>query len=83
MFDIIDELEFSDFKTDAVQDLNESLSRVEVLDLVVETMDTTEYFGESPTTLNVTAIYRLPLGAPQVVNFNVAVPGSLNEDTPI
>lgn len=83
LFDVLDELEFSDFKVDAIQTLNQTVSRVEVLDLVVAPADNYAFYGESPTTLTVSVVYRLPLGAPQVVKFSVAVPGAIHEDTPI
>lgn len=83
LFEPIGNLEIFDFTTDAKADIKENVSRVEVLDIKISPTNTVAAYGESDTTLGITVVYRLPLGSPQVVKFNVAVPENLTEDTPI
>jgi phage baseplate assembly protein W len=83
VFDIIDELTLSDFKVDAIQDINAVLSRAQILDIRVSPSTSIAPFGNTESTVALTVVYRLPLGATRVLNFSVAVPGNLNEDTPV
>jgi phage baseplate assembly protein W len=83
VFEPVDELAFVDFKTDALHTMAETLSRVEVVDLVIAPSNSTRYYGADETTVVVNVVYRLPLGALKVLSFNLAIPGLLNEDTPI
>jgi phage baseplate assembly protein W len=83
LFENIEELEFADFKTEAIQEMSNYLSRVSVLDIQIVPASLYDYYNKDSTTLTLNIVYKLPLGAPQVFKLNVAVPGSLNEDTPI
>lgn len=83
LFEPIDDLEFADFKVDAIQTMNEVLSRVQILDLQIANTNPQNYFGSDSTTVTINVVYRLPLGAPQLVQVNVAVPGNVTEDSPI
>ena len=83
LFEPIDGLAFADFKTDAIQTLNENLSRIQVLDLIKVPNQVSYYNGSDETTMTINVVYRLPLGAPKVVEVAIAIPGALNEDTPI
>lgn len=83
LFEILDELSFADFKVDAIQEANSVISRAEILDIRISPSTSVASFGNDQTTLAVTVVYRLPLGATRVLNFSVAVPGELNEDTPV
>ena len=83
LFEPIGSLEIFDFVTDAKADIKENVSRVEIMDIKISPTNSVAAYGESETTLGITVVYRLPLGSPQVVRFNVAVPGNLTEDTPI
>ena len=74
---------FSDFKVDAIQDINENVSRVQVVDMYMSNTVTSRVFGSDETTYNINVVYRLPLGSPQVVRVNVASEYTVNEDTPI
>jgi phage baseplate assembly protein W len=78
-----DSLVFSDFKVDAIQDINENVSRVQVVDMYMSNTVTSRVFGSDETTYNINVVYRLPLGSPQVVRVNVASEYTVNEDTPI
>ena len=81
LFDMIDELALADFIIDAKQDTSESISRVSILDIRISPPDTVASYGRPETTLGVTVVYRLPIGSPQIVKFNVAVPSELTEDS--
>lgn len=83
LFEPIDDLMFADFKTEAMQILAENVSRVQVLDMYVVRDSTQQYFSDEATTVTLGVLYKLPLAAPQLVTVNVAIPGALNEDTPI
>lgn len=83
LFEPIDDLSLADFIIDARQDAAESISRVSILDIRVSQPDTVASYGKPETTLGVTVVYRLPIGSPQVVRFNVAVPSELTEDSTI
>lgn len=78
-----DSLEFADFKVDAMQDISENVSRIQVVDMYMENNVNSRYFNSDETTYNINVVYRLPLGAPQVVRVNVASEYTVNEDTPI
>lgn len=83
LFDEIDELSIADFVVDAKQEATDSISRTSILDIKLTPTNSIASHGNSETTLGVTVVYRIPLGAPQVVSFRVATPGNLTEDTPI
>jgi hypothetical protein len=83
LFDEIDELSIADFVVDAKQEATDSISRTSILDIKLTPTNSIASHGNSETTLGVTVVYRIPLGAPQVVSFRVAAPGTLTEDTPI
>lgn len=81
LFEPIDELSLADFVIDARQDAADSISRVSILDIRVSPTNTIASYGNPETTLGITVVYRLPLGSPQIVRFNVAVPSELTEDS--
>jgi phage baseplate assembly protein W len=83
LFEPIDELSISDFLIDARQDAKEYISRVDILDLKIMPQGKLSMYTNDETTVGVNVTYKLPLGSPRVVKFNVAVPGALTEDTPI
>lgn len=86
LFDNLDDddsLEFADFKVDAMQDISENVSRVQIVDMYMTNNVNSRYFNSDETTYNINVVYRLPLGAPQVVRVNVASEYTVNEDTPI
>jgi len=79
LFDINSALEFSDFKTDALQELKRTVSGVDIIDIRINE----SFYNQiaDPTTATITVIYRLPLGSVQATSFNVAIPGQIAEDT--
>jgi phage baseplate assembly protein W len=81
LFEPIDELTVIDFKTDAVAEIKANVSRVNVMDIRMSPTNSVAAYGSPETTMGVTVVYRLPLGSAQIVKFNVAVPGELNEDS--
>lgn len=83
LFEPIDELSLADFVTDARQDAADAISRVHIMDIRVSPPDVVASYGNPQSTLGVTVVYRLPLGSPQIVRFNVAVPSELTEDSVI
>ena len=83
LFDEIDELSIADFVVDAKQEAADNISRTSILDIKLTPTSSIASYGNSETTLGITVVYRIPLGAPQVVSFRVAAPGILTEDTPI
>lgn len=83
LFEPIDDLSIADFVIDAKQEMANNISRVSILDIRLSPSQNIAAFGNQDTTLGITIIYRLPLGAPQVVAFNVAGPGLTTEDSPI
>jgi len=83
LFEPIDDLSIADFVIDAKQEMANNISRVSILDIRLAPSQTIASFGNQDTTLGITIVYRLPLGAPQVVAFNVASPGLTTEDSPI
>lgn len=83
LFEPIDDLLFADFKIEALHILNETISRVQVIDMYVASNSANSYFSNVDTTVTIAVVYQLPLAAPQIVRFDVVVPGAINEDTPI
>lgn len=83
LFEPLDELSLTDFVTDAVQSARASISRADILDIKIVPTNRVIAYTSPETTLGINVIYRLPLGAPQIVRFNVAIPGQLTEDSPI
>jgi phage baseplate assembly protein W len=81
LFEPIDELVVLDFKTDAIAEIRSNVSRVNVMDIRMSPSNSVAAYGSPETTMGVTVVYRLPLGSAQIVKFNVAIPGDLNEDS--
>lgn len=79
LFDITSSLEFSDFKTDALQELKKNISKADILDVRVN--DSFYNQASEPTVATITVLYRLPLGSVQATSFNIAIPGQVTEDT--
>jgi len=83
LYEEIDELSIIDFVVDAKHEASDNISRTSILDIKITSPNTVASYGNSETTLGITVIYRIPLGAPQVVSFKIAAPGITTEDTPI
>lgn len=81
LFEPADELSLADFIIDARQDAAESISRVSILDIRLSPTNTVAAYGNPETTIGVSVIYKLPLGSPQIVSFNVVSPSSITEDS--
>jgi phage baseplate assembly protein W len=81
LFEPIDELILTDMIADARQESRESISRVEILDIRIVPQNRMTAYTSPETTVGVNVVYRLPLGSPQIVRFNIAVPGQLTEDS--
>lgn len=73
MFEPIDDLVIADFKVDALTELNDRVSGVQVVDFNVTIIE--------DSTANVTVLYRLPLSPVQQVNFSVAIPNAFDEES--
>jgi phage baseplate assembly protein W len=83
LFEPMDDLFMVDFTTDAIADIKSNVSRVDIMDIKISPTDSVAAYGNTDTTLGITVVYRLPLGSPQLVKFDIAVPGYLTEDTTI
>lgn len=75
LFEGVDELTEVDFTTDATSELASNVSNLSVIDLRV--------IAIGPTEAQVTVSYRTPLNVVQQATFTVAIPGQLNEESPI
>lgn len=76
LFEPLDDLAFTDFKIDAIQELKARISGIDILNLSIAP---DPLLGD--THVNVKVVYRLPLSSPQVISFRVAVPGELTEES--
>lgn len=83
LFEPIDALNIADFSVDAKQEMSDNITRVTILDLRISEEEEMVSFGNPETTLGVTVVYQIPLGAPQVLSFKIESTGVLVEDTPI
>ena len=83
LYESIDDLSIADFVVDAKQEAADNISRTSILDIKLNSTNSIASYTNSETTLGITVVYRIPLGAPQVVSFKVAAPGITTEDTPI
>lgn len=75
LFDSIDELVEVDFKTDAAQELVGRVSGLNIVDIHIEQTD--------ESIADITVAYRTLLSGVRTTSFSVAIPGLLNEETPI
>ena len=75
LFDAIDELVEVDFKTDAVQEVLARVSGLNILDVTVKQTDESE--------ATITVYYRTPMSSVQSTSFNVAIPATLTEESPL
>jgi phage baseplate assembly protein W len=76
VFDNVDTLAFQDFKTDMAQEVSASVTGVSVIDIQFDTETDVGY-------VNVNVIYRLPLSTEKQFTFRLALPGEVNEETPL
>lgn len=83
VFEPIDELSLVDFVTDATQEAKEAISRAEIIDIRIIPANRVTSYTSPETTVGVNVVYKLPLGSPQILRFNVAIPSQLTEDSQI
>jgi len=81
LFDVIDEIELTDHVVDAKSDIQAAVSDVSILDVKLAPTNSIAAFGSPETTLGRTVVYKLPLGSPQLVKFDVVSPTNLTEDS--
>lgn len=81
LFEPNDPLSMADFNIDVKQLMGDYVSRVSILDIKVSPTNSVAAYGNPETTLGVTVVYRLPLGSPQIVRFNVVSALTLTEDS--
>jgi len=81
LFDVIDEIELTDHVVDAKSDIQAAVSDVSILDVKLAPTNSIAAFGSPETTLGITVVYKLPLGSPQLVKFDVVSPTNLTEDS--
>lgn len=75
LFDSLDDLVEVDFKTDAAQELVGRVSGLNIVDIHIK--------QTAESTADITVAYRTLLSGVRTTTFSVAVPGLLNEETPI
>lgn len=76
LFEPIDELTESDFKVDAIDEINRRVSGATIVDLQVRQGD------YDVSTADITVYYKLPLSSVEATTFTVSTQ-SLNEESPI
>lgn len=76
LFEALDPLVFADFKVEASQELNARISSIDILNITIEA---DKAYGDNVAKVSV--VYRLPLGATQVVTFRVVIPSTLTEES--
>lgn len=76
--EINDPLVFSDYKTDAIMDLKDSISTSTISNMYI---NNTRSVREDKNVMMVYVEYRLPLGVTQLASIKVAFPGDITEDT--
>lgn len=81
LFDVIDEIELTDHVVEAKSDIQAAVSDVSILDVKLAPTNSIAAFGSPETTLGITVVYKLPLGSPQLVKFDVVSPTNLTEDS--
>jgi hypothetical protein len=81
LFDVIDEIELTDHIVEAKSDIQAAVSDVSILDVKLAPTNSIAAFGSPETTLGITVVYKLPLGSPQLVKFDVVSPTNLTEDS--
>lgn len=81
LFEVIDDLSLADSVVEARQDIQAAVSDVTILDIKLAPTNSIAAFGSPETTLGITVVYKLPLGSPQLVKFDVVSPTNLTEDS--
>jgi len=80
MFEPVDELVFSEFKTDAMMEFNKHINVASVLDVRVAPMET-PYFGDDGTALEVSVHYRTAAPGVQSLTYQITSMDNLTEET--
>lgn len=73
LFEPIDDLLFADFRTDALNELQDRIGGIIFSDIRVSVVDETQ--------AEITVYYRLPLAQTRQTTFVVAMPSNLSEET--
>ena len=81
LFDVIDEIALTDHIVEVKSDIQAAVSDVNILDVKLAPTNSIAAFGSPETTLGITVVYKLPLGSPQLVKFDVVSPTNLTEDS--
>lgn len=81
LFDVIDEIALTDHVVEAKADIQAAVSDVTILDVKLAPTNSIAAFGSPETTIGITVVYKLPLGSPQLVKFDVVSPTNLTEDS--
>lgn len=76
LFEALDPMVFADFKVEATQELNTRISSIDILNI---TIAADKAYGDNVAKVSV--VYRLPLGATQVVTFRIVIPATLTEES--
>ncbi len=75
LFENVADLEFTDWKIDAAEELSKNVSGVSIIDIRVEVTD--------DTTATVTVYYRTPLSSPRAAVYTLPINSVLTEESPL
>jgi phage baseplate assembly protein W len=75
LFENVAELEFTDWKIDAAEEISKNVSGVSIIDIRVEVTD--------DTTATVTVYYRTPLSSPRAAVYTLPINSVLTEESPL
>lgn len=78
LYEMLDPMVFTDFKTDAIQELSRNVSGVNIVDIRISTADSLRADPEN-TTLDITVLYRVP--PHQVTSTTLTVSEFLSEES--
>lgn len=83
LFEPIDELIYSEFRTDAIPEINKNLSSGYVVDVSIKPMDMPVISDIPETALQITAVYLVRQGLKKTLTFNITNNFNLTEESPL
>lgn len=75
IFDNVEELEFTDWKIDASEEISKNVAGVSIIDIRVEVVE--------DTTATVIVYYRTPLSSPRAAVYSLPLNSILTEESPL
>jgi len=83
IFEPVDDLIYSEFKVEAMEQLNKNLSGAFVVDVQITAEDSPFISDESANSITITVSYSMKLGTLQTFSFNLVLPSTLTEESTI